>query len=809
MTSSLLIAVRRWSGLILLLLFVSCRSIVPSSSPTPPIPSLTPGHRNDRLLVGEGSIALHRLMESGEIRHVRDWAAFIAFGFQMGDVTSVPPDQMAAYPIGAPLTRWVTGVSDPALYVLVNGRRYLIDDLDELAMSAVSPVEVSLLPDDLLVGLPLAESTLDPVFSGASLPIITATTWWQGGLWVADESGQMRTWQDDGWQPDDHRLPDGGTIRALATNTDHLYVGTNRGSIWTLDRDAGWQLLAPGETGWISALALDRAGSLWYADSGHYDRVAGQYQVGRGLMRLDLNTLAVSNVLMASSDAANDPLRSITALAWDREQNRLWVGTRFGGLYSYHPDSREWQHYTSFESGLAGNAIVAFHLVPDIGLRIATDGGVQLLSDGTFTGPSDPGGVLSIASSGDTIWAAGANVIAYSTDGQDWQSDKAFDTPELLDRFTAVVIDDAGWPWFIGERRLIRFDGRGWQSYDTITNETFPFVPGHAASMVAAAPALPSPRADYTGWLRAWPRPQADNGRGLHYLQGPSGDEFEVRLEIARLQRLGVRWVLVNYTERAQLLMMAPLFEEAGMMVIWRPFVHPYEAYEYWAEDVAFLLSQGIAPYIQVYNEPNLEQEWDGRPIDQDTYQSHMLSAVQEVVDAGGLAGLQHIDATWLREDLRRLKGAGLDSVFDRLFFVPHPYGANHPPDYDQDNIGVLSFREPAGVFQEEIGFVPPMIAGEGGWRLGDAADTRYPAVDEALHRDYHVAVFNWFHMGILSNGEPLPDYLFAFCPWLLSDPNDPAAWFDSMSGDRALTIQGVTNMPNFVRKFSWEEVDR
>ena len=241
-------------------------------------------------------------------------------------------------------------------------------------------------------------------------------------------------------------------------------------------------------------------------------------------------------------------------------------------------------------------------------------------------------------------------------------------------------------------------------------------------------------------------------------------------------------------------------------MVIWRPFVRPYEEYEYWTEDVTFLRSQGAAPYIQVYNEPNLEQEWDGQPIDQAVYQSHLLPAMREVVDAGGLAGLQHIDAGWLRADIQQIKAAGMDDVFERLFFVPHPYGANHPPDYDQDNIGVLSFREAAQVFEEEIGFVPPMIAGEGGWRLGDASDTRYPAIDEVLHRDYHVAVFDWFRSGSLSNGEPLPDYLFAFCPWLLSDPTDPAAWFDSVSGDRMLTIQGVEAMPDFERQFSWSQ---
>jgi len=117
----------------------------------------------------------------------------------------------------------------------------------------------------------------------------------------------------------------------------------------------------------------------------------------------------------------------------------------------------------------------------------------------------------------------------------------------------------------------------------------------------------------------------------------------------------------------------------------------------------------------------------------------------------------------------------------------------------------VLGFGNFAEVFEEEIGFAPVMIAGEGGWRPGEAQDNRYPAVSEALHRDYHLAVIDWFRSGQLSNGEALPDYFFAFCPWLISDPHDPAAWFDSDSGDRTLTIEAIEAIAPYEREFSWD----
>jgi hypothetical protein len=252
----------------------------------------------------------------------------------------------------------------------------------------------------------------------------------------------------------------------------------------------------------------------------------------------------------------------------------------------------------------------------------------------------------------------------------------------------------------------------------------------------------------------------------------------------------------------------APMFKEAGIMVVWRPFVRPYESYNHWVKDIEFLQAQKIAPYIQLYNEPSLAQEWDeDHPIDRETYLANLLPAIRQVYDAGGYVGLQFLDPDWLRVTLQKMKAEGMNDVFDHLFFVPHLYGLNHPPAYDDDINSALGFREFAQVFDEEIGFVPVMIAGEGGWRPGEAQDDRYPMVDETLHRDYHAAVFEWFRTGQLSNGEPLPDYFFAFCPWLISDPNDPAAWFDSASGDRALTIEAVEAMPVFERKFSWDEL--
>jgi hypothetical protein len=276
-------------------------------------------------------------------------------------------------------------------------------------------------------------------------------------------------------------------------------------------------------------------------------------------------------------------------------------------------------------------------------------------------------------------------------------------------------------------------------------------------------------------------------------------------MQVARLQQMNMRWTVMLYGDEFQLQEAAPGFRDAGITVVWRKMLRSYERYYDWGRDIALLQEMGMPPYMQIYNEPSLRAEWDDREIDREMFLEHFISAVQQVYNAGGYVGLQFVSEDWLRAALQEIKRRGGEEVFGRMFLVPHPYGLNHPPDYTEDPNGVLGFLRQAQVVEEEIGFVPPMIAGEGGWKWNATDDNRFPAIDAELHRDYHMAVFDWFRTGVLSNGEPLPDYLFAFCPWLLSSKLDDSAWFDSFAGDHTPTIEAVQTIPPYVRRFSWD----
>jgi len=62
------------------------------------------------------------------------------------------------------------------------------------------------------------------------------------------------------------------------------------------------------------------------------------------------------------------------------------------------------------------------------------------------------------------------------------------------------------------------------------------------------------------------------------------------------------------------------------------------------------------------------------------------------------------------------------------------------------------------------------MLGSEGGWLYGNHDDASYPAVEGETWRAWTLEMFDWFRTGVLSNGDPLPDYLFNVSPWLLND---------------------------------------
>ncbi len=336
-----------------------------------------------------------------------------------------------------------------------------------------------------------------------------------------------------------------------------------------------------------------------------------------------------------------------------------------------------------------------------------------------------------------------------------------------------------------------------------------PDIPTAAESPSPTASATPAPalplRDDLPPLaLKDWPRPVDDNGLGIHFIATGYYDEQELDRQIARMQDLHLKWALVLYADENHLELAARKFKQAGIIVVWRKTLRPYQRYNSWGRDIEILNQVGMPPYMQLYNEPELPAEWEGQPQDWNLFLGNLLQATKDVYNAGGYPGIQFLDEDHLRDFISQLYARQGEPIFHRMFFIAHSYGLNHPPDYTQDTNGVLGFVIFAQIFQHRLGYIPPIIVGEGGWKVGSAEDNRYPTIDEALHRDYTLAVMNWFQSGKMSNGSPLPDYLFAFCHWMLSGAEEAGAWYDAFNGNRELTIQAVQNLPLFTREFSW-----
>lgn len=314
--------------------------------------------------------------------------------------------------------------------------------------------------------------------------------------------------------------------------------------------------------------------------------------------------------------------------------------------------------------------------------------------------------------------------------------------------------------------------------------------------------------------LQDYARPANDNGLGIHFGQ----DLRQVSLDsyVAKMVDLRLKWCLVPHQDELQLQSAATAIWSAGILPISRWICKIDQTVLDFARFVNILKSLNIPPYIQIFNEPGDSREWKTGTPDFNLFVQRWIQHATAVATAGGYPGLQVLDPNELRTVLRALKTGGVSAVLDRMWFCPHPYGANHPPDYPydarnqqdhpgttvmDDDITVLAFLEFASVFEDEVGFVPPFIAGEGGWQYGNVEDTRYPKIDDNLHAQYHLALFRSFLTGKLPNGSSLPDYLFAFCPWIFYGP-EADAWYSWTTGTRQQTITTLRSIPGFVRQF-------
>ncbi len=274
--------------------------------------------------------------------------------------------------------------------------------------------------------------------------------------------------------------------------------------------------------------------------------------------------------------------------------------------------------------------------------------------------------------------------------------------------------------------------------------------------------------------LASFPRPADDNGRAVHFTLDMNEDN--VRNYLPLMKDFQMRWTVV-YGGNEQVVCRAAkiLRDEAGVMSVLRiearedrPIPPPS-----WDGYVKFALREGITPYFQLYNEPEIEFSTPER------FAELWGPRAEVMAGSGAYVGLQTMSEEFFAAAAARMS----EDVKKRLFFVPHNYSLNHPPDYPynigktifDDDSALLRFIECARWCTKYLGFIPPMICGEGGVLYAHQEDERFPPAYGKQWVDWHREMYEWMRTGVLSNGDPLPDYLFCVTSWILGPE---AGWY-------------------------------
>jgi len=309
-----------------------------------------------------------------------------------------------------------------------------------------------------------------------------------------------------------------------------------------------------------------------------------------------------------------------------------------------------------------------------------------------------------------------------------------------------------------------------------------------------------------------FPRPPRDNGIGIHLGFDLAPQALERATPV--LAQLRATWCLLPHRDEQDLGRAAYAVASQGILPVTRWLCRIDDNVIDFVRFARYLRAMNLPAYVQIFNEPSNPQEWRDELPKPRVFTARWCEHATRVANEGGFPGLQVLHTAELESVLRELKTLDAKNVIERMWFCPHPYGSNHPPDYPYDELNqrdhpgatlnddadsILQFLEFAPIFARELGFVPPFIAGECGWQYGNASDPRYPQIDDATHAQYHAALFDMFRTNHLPNGAALPDFVYAFCPWILYGP-EADAWLSTRSGVRQKTLDAIAALPPFVR---------
>ena len=288
--------------------------------------------------------------------------------------------------------------------------------------------------------------------------------------------------------------------------------------------------------------------------------------------------------------------------------------------------------------------------------------------------------------------------------------------------------------------------------------------------------------------LKTFPRPDGDNGRGLHWFPNTYQSPTVVTAFVPELVAMRIKWVtfvqgLEDYELEANEYLVRSLLTHGIMPVMrvearigamdLRRFRRVVEKYR----------GLGVA-YIQIYNEPNLKDEWRDEGVGTpQQFASFWLDAAEIVAASHGLTGLAAMspggdvdDYDYLRAVLESLGKTRRYDVLRRTWLAVHNYSGGRPSDFVGDDAGYGRYRRYASLSRTVLGVTLPMIGTEGG---PQPAERGRPAPADAQTQA------RWITEAFQSLRTREP-YWLAYSPWLIGNAVgggtdarwEGAAWF-------------------------------
>lgn len=319
-------------------------------------------------------------------------------------------------------------------------------------------------------------------------------------------------------------------------------------------------------------------------------------------------------------------------------------------------------------------------------------------------------------------------------------------------------------------------------SSDSTAPDPFGAVLGPTLPPTSSAPnGVPWSLADY-------PRPPGDTGRGFDWIPTLHSSPDVVDRFVKDAQQMGASWVVIlndgtQVGDNDYLVKQLAAHNIEPIMRIYTPQGQPIGG------DLEGMVRHYVGlgvHYFQPYNESNLPEENPNGQVSVSGYLDRWIPAARAILAGGGLPGIGALapgapndDVAFLRSAFQGLKQRGAADLLDQGWISMHNYSFNRPVSYQDDSNGFLKFRWYDQVAEQELGRSLPVIGTEGGPRLGDHQDPRYPAVDPA-RRD--ALVQGEFHY--LDQREP---YFFAQTQWLIANEagggHDPSWRADALYG--------------------------